>query len=650
MKAGSVLVVGALVALAACSKDEKAAEASVTPGEGIAGQLTVLGVPVAGATVTLDGATPVMTDASGAYAFPNARAGSHALGFTAPGAVSDGIPTVLYSPETGASVPAPYSYEALYQLGTFDLQAATRLASVNVKAPARIVTLAPTLSPDGAFYVYGTTNDLGLMSLYVGSTAGGAPALVTDEAFPYSGGTRFAPDSSYLTFVKRTPYGSQYELFAAVVGAGPVVSSVTKVREFQPSFPLEFSPHTSGNPKSIYFIAYDTTNAVYSLVEQNINGGEVNQWLGVTQFWVAKQAKRVVFQQAAPDNADADALPQHRFVSVAATGANVGTTVVTYEGGTSNPYNVVLSWHGFSPDDSRFAYSVQSQDAGGTATLGLKSASVSSASPVRLEAGAASCVSFNPAGDRLAWTYGGALKTSPALSASVTTYVTTAASPFACPTFTSDGRIWLSYAADAATYDIGLAPADNSTPVISLATVVAAELRSVYFGRAGAAWIRGTSAPYSLYGRALGAGSVNTLFEASGNDAALVSWAPSGVGGFYRKLDVPYASNGYSLHAVGFAGANPTAQKVADRYYALSVSPGDQGKAMVWAYEEAGNYLTLTGVDVGTATPKPLLRRVPYGNALIQDVGTPRAAKVTAFRVNSPMPFEFQDGVYLAEP
>ena len=61
MKAGSVLVVGALVALAACSKDEKAAEASVTPGEGIAGQLTVLGVPVAGATVTLDGATPVLT-------------------------------------------------------------------------------------------------------------------------------------------------------------------------------------------------------------------------------------------------------------------------------------------------------------------------------------------------------------------------------------------------------------------------------------------------------------------------------------------------------------------------------------------------------------------------------------------------------------
>lgn len=630
-----------------------------TPVEALAGQLTVLGVPVAGATVTLDGATTATTDVDGVYSFPDVRGGAHTLAFSATGGIADGIETVYYSPDTGATVPATYYYDVLSVLGTFDLQVATRLASVNVRTPVRSVYVPPTLSPNGQLYVYGITNDLGLLSLYVGSTSGGAPVLVTDEAF--TTGTqhvRFAPDSSYLTFVKYNSYAAignqRYELFAAVLGAGPTVSSVTRVRDFGVSYGMEFSPHaTAGAPKSLYFVAWDATSSNWALVEQNVNGGSVNTWLGVTSFYMAKKTRRVIFSQAIPDNADADTFPQYRLVSVAATGASVGTTVVTYEGSVGNTYSFSFSWHGLSPDETRFAYSLY-YDASGLWPYGLKSAAVDAPSPVMIQpttpGSAPACVSFSPASDRIAWAWTGELKTSPITSATASTFAT--ASYRACPTFTSDGRIWLSYTADAgASYHVGLAPADNLTVVTSLGSVTASDLRSLYFGASGAAWIRGSATPYGVYGRTLDVGSTNTLVDTS-YDAYLTYFAPSGIGGFFLKLDEPYATSSYrfSLWGIGLGGVNAVSGKVADHYYAHSASPADQSKAAVRSYDEEGNYQTLIGVDMGTATPTPLLRRTSA--VLIQDVGTGTtiAPKVIAFRANSSLPYDHQDGVYIADP
>jgi hypothetical protein len=640
------LAVAALAALAACGGDKAASDPTGT----LTGRVTLLGAPISGATVRLNGGAADTTDANGDYAFAGVGGGVHSLGFTATEAAADSIPEVYYSPDTGAEVPASFTYDALYLLGTFDLQVATRLASVNVRSPARSVTIAPLLSPDGLLYLYGVSNSFGLTDLYVGSTAGGAPVLITDDAYN-AASVRFAPDSSYVAFTRYNQWavsGAQLELWVATIGPGPTVSTLTKVRDFQGSF-LEFSPHTNaGAAKSIYLIAWDPALGVYKLVEQNINGGAVNEWPGVTQFWVAKKTKRVLFYQAIPDNADADTLPQYRFVSVAASGASVGTAAVTYEGGTANPNALAISFHGFSPDEDRFAYTLYNPAAAGT--LGLKSASVSSSPAVTMEAVVAgsvpACVSWNPAGDRLLWAYGGALRTSPALTSAPASYVA-ATTSFSCPAFTPGAQTWLYYL-NGGNFEAALAPADASTAPVPFATIPSAEHRSSYVGTNGIAWIRGASSPYELYARNLSS-PVTDIGPIE--DASLLYWAPSGLGGLYRKqanlYDVSYS---YVTRSLALGGAAPTSQQVGDVAAGVAASPTDQGTLVFNEYEEGGGFATLTSVDTATGASQRLLRRVSVGSARIQEVGATPTPRITAFRVNSPLPFDFQDGVYVSDP
>lgn len=642
------LLVTSLVVLTACTKETTTV--APDPAGTLTGRLTLLGAPVEGATVTLSGTTTTTTDADGVYSFTGVEGGVYSLGFAATGAVGDTIPEVYYSPDTGGMVPTDYSYDALYRLGTFDLQGATRLTSLNLRAPARSVTLPPMLSPDGQLYAYGVSNELGRTSLYVGSTAGGAPVLVTDDAYPaLSTHFRFSPDSSLITFVRyntTVTYATAYELWAAPIAPGPTVGTLARIHDFYPYSQMEFSPHTSATaPKSIYLIAYDTVLATYVLVEQNVNGGSVNEWPGVSSFWLSKQRKSVIFYQALPDDADADTTPQYRLVSVAATGASVGTTVVTYEGGATNPYALTVTWHGFSPDESRFAYTLSAIGAGGTATLGLKSALSAFATPILMEAVAAgttpTCVTWSPAGDRLAWIHAGLLRTSVANTNSPASYT---ASPSAnvCPTFTSDGQVWLAYDLGGGLIELATAPANASAPPTMFRQT--ASLRSFHGGATAAAWIEGSTAPYDLYARNLT--SAATLVDQADG---LVLWAPSGAGGLYRKLAAPYTSYAYSLHGLALGGATPTSRLITERPTSYTASPADQSKILVSELEEGSTTQTLAIVDTATAATRRVLRNALPGLARIQDVGATPAPRIIAARTSSPLPFEFQDGVYVAD-
>lgn len=617
-----------------------APELSFTPMQVLAGQLTVMGTPVQGATVTLDGGATTTTDANGIYSFASATPGVHSLSFVS-GANADGIPTVLYSPDTGASVPAPYSYEQLFRLQPFDLQNARRVASVNLKVPYREIHFTPTLSPNGLLYFYGTSNDQGSTNVYVGSATGGAPVLVTDNA--HSGyAPKFSPTSSHLAFVRRVvTSGSpdRYELHAAKINAGPSVETAPPLTtSFQPGNGWEFSPQIGSTP-SVYFIEQN------SLREVSVTPGAINIWNGVTAFWLSSKQHRIVFKQASGTT--------YRLVSAPTDGTAYTNPPTVYETTTAD---FAMTFHGFSPNESDFAYW---NGAGPGLTVGLKIASTIDAhAEVTLSNDASvSCVTFNPDGTRLAWDRGGAngMVTSPTASASVAGYRATAARTGSCPMFTEDGNIWLRYT-DSALPTIlqilALAPADASAaPTAFWSATTSAEVPyTAQFSRKAAVFMIRSGSVGQYYAKTLADAPVQFDTAQYYYYTGLQAFPATGDGAIYWKYD---PSNNWRLDAfwVGFASGVPAGTRIAMNCTTTGGLPTsrDGKKALMWNSDVSGGSVTVSVVDLATGVKKPLTRQAT-SYAALQDVGATPATKFIGFRTNTPGPYEFQDGIYISDP
>lgn len=637
-----------------------------TPAQALAGQLSFMGTPLAGATVTLDGTgatTTTTTDANGVYSFANAEPGVHSLSFTS-GPYSDQIPTVRYALDGGASVVAPFSGQ-VYAMLPFDLQGAPRATTVNIRVPARTLHYAPTLSADGALYFYGIGNDQGYASLYVGSTAGGPPVLVATDGYPTTS-SKYQPKfstgttSTHLAYVRYNYTAGRYELCAVAIGAGPTAGPVKTLStvSMRPDLGWEFSPQTTGPSPSIYFIEYDSATSVFTLRESNMDGGSVNSWDGVDSFYLSRKVRRVVFKQSLAT--------LNRLVSVTATGASVGTSVIAYENwGATNTFT--FYFHTFTPDETGFAYSITSAAVAGAPQLGLKRAQTGSVGALRVSATdltpSPSCLAFNPAGTRIVWNRGGAggLVTTSFDPVHIVSYVPngtvtpTPATPTppgsSCPTFTDDDRIWIAY--NDGTQRLALAKADASAPPDVLDKDKTADLSSVFFGRAGAVYTRGSGNNLSFWGRSLSRPTTveSHRFDSATDYAYVVQFPASGIGALYRKRDYTQSQNNpYTLYWVGLGGADPVPVQIA-ALNSSSSSSSDGSKMLVSYYEEpaGGSFLTYAIVDMATGAKKILLRR-GVNTAKLQDIGAAAVPKFIGFRNNSPMPYEHQDGVYIADP
>jgi hypothetical protein len=354
---------------------------------------------------------------------------------------------------------------------------------------------------------------------------------------------------------------------------------------------------------------------------------------------MAKKSLRIVFYQYARTPTPA----VYRMASVAVATAAT-TPVVVYE---SSDNQFFLTGLVFSPDEGRFAYSVYYAYSAAPPVFGLRSASTSANDRVVVEPTTAynypSCVSFNAAGTRLAYVYGPNLRTSSATAATATTYVP-AGSQYTCPAFTSDDRVWLQYADGAGNRFVALAPADASaapTPFLSNA-----DLKGATFSPAGALYSVGPAVPYfkPLSGAAVLVDSTSDTTPAWLN--------ASGTRAFYRKLELPYVTVAYgstSLYTVDLTAATPVGAWVTDDYYTHLVSPDDESKAVAYTRaEKPGAFYTAVSFDTATGASKALLRRV--SSVALQRVGATPALKVIAFRKDSPTPYDFQDGVYVADP
>lgn len=612
-----------------------------SPMQTLAGQVTFMGKAVQGASASLDGGASVTTDANGIYSFPSAGAGAHALSFSSSG-MSDAIPEVLYSTASGPSVTAAFSGQ-IYGLEPFDVQGARRVASVNLKVPSRSMVYPAILSPDGLLYAYGTTNDVGLANLYVGSTSGGTPVLVAGNARNDQAGIswpRWSPGSNFLAFLRQNPTTGRFDLCAVSIGAGPTVGPVKVLTSnFVTTTDWTFSPQTSAALPSIYFSEADSAAfGGATLREANTDGGPLNEWQGIISYIVSQKQKRVVIRLGGPV-----ATPNHRLISVAATGASVGTTAATYE--SQGATNFTFSFNAFNADESRFAYFL-------SGLTGFKTAATGSASTFTFADPAfVSCpVQFNAAGDRVMWVR--CATTCPTVSRVATGTSPETVSPtnlFICPQVTSDNRVWI---VEGSTLRVGLAPLDNLAAGTPFVDTLPSDFGALRQTPSAFVFTRGSSSSPTFWAITL-SGAAATQFDSAPDGGSLFSFAPSGSGGFYRKREL---LNGESfadaLYWVGFPGAAPATAKVVSRFISLSFSPANQSKALVW--KDEGSFQTVTSVDMATGATKPLLRSVILGfpTPFLQEIGTPGSTtpKFIGIRTNSPMPYEFQDGIYVADP
>lgn len=651
-----------------------------TPAQALAGQLTLMGQPLAGATVSLDTGATTTTDASGVYSFATPSPGQHRLSFTS-GTNTDAIPVVLYSPDTGGSVPAYYTNQ-LFQLRPFDLQNAKRMTSLNLRSPARTVNLAPILSPDGLFYLYGLSNDQGTTSLYLGSTAGGDPALVSDDV-DTANRPKFAPASGHLAFVRKivgpnSPADDRYELWAITIDAGstPLVNKDNAKRlslNIQPTAGWEYSPQTTATP-SLYFVETG------SLREVTVDNTGINGWAGVEWFAVAQKTGRVVFKQTAQTGPPATT---HRIVSVAADATTQSSPTIFYESG-STAFNAVFL--GFSPDQTRFAYSVTAATG---VTAGLKmAATAGTPAPILIapETNPA-CFSFNADGTRIVWDRAtGAvdnLRTTPVPNAAVdvnvrgylgatatrpskiwTLYDYPSPSPSPCPTFTDDGRIWLFYY-DTSVYNqkLALVPADASDAVPPPAADVfftdggsstTDDLYQVQFARRSVvftrylwsnyttssltAWVKGLS---SALPQKFDTGAVGRYYSNGG----LMALQASGDSALWWKWDQSTGAN--SAHWIGLTSSTPTLNRIAT-YCQSTTAPmsSTQATALMWDQAQPGGTARVSVVDMATGVTKKLMGEASSA-ATLGSVGT--TSRFVGLRLNTPVPYDFQDGFYIAD-
>jgi hypothetical protein len=622
-----------------------APDLSFTPLQALAGQLTVLGAPAAGATVTLDGAATTTTDANGIYSFSDARPGEHSLAFAATGAAPDAIANVLYSPDLGAFTPHPYFFQLMFRLEPFDLQVARRLVSLNMVNPGRGVEIAPVISPNGALYAYGLSNDLGLTSIFVGSTAGGAPVLVvSDNSNDLL--VRFSPNSKFLTFARRNAFTDITDLWVAELGAGPTVVKTEKVVENISNF--DFSPQTAGASGPTVYVHHNDSAAFSgkTLSERTLGGAAgvgsvINSWQGVPNFFLSKKQNRIIFRWSGTS-----ATPSHRLVSAATTGAAV--TPSNVEG----PQNAAFDWSflAFSPDESRWAYSISNQDVGGTVPLGLKVVPTSNVSKSIMSSDAfPDCVSFDATGQRIVWVRQDAQVTRKTDASAPENVLVPFNPSYFCPTFTSDNRVWVGF------YDgqgnIALAPADPG----ALSTLESGtDIDAVFVARNGslAVFTRNAGPTTEFFVRRL-AGTSSTKFDTANDTGQCCFLTRNGSAVLYTKRELGIASAPETLYWVGLSGATPTTPvRVVQRWspgLSLVVSEQDESRAIATQFEEEGNFLTAVGVNMTTGVPKPLLRRV--STFAIQDVGTGTTTpKAIFFRTGSNLPYSFQDGVYIADP
>jgi hypothetical protein len=614
-----------------------------SPQQTLAGQLTVLGVPAAGATVTLDGVTSTNTDANGIYSFPSASSGKHSLAFAAPGFPGDAIDTVYYSPATGASVPAAYT-GAQYGLMPFDLQKANRLARVNLRAPAATVAGAPVLSPDGKYYAYRLSIS-GSIALYVGSTAGGSPALVTGSAANYD--PQFSNDSTYLAYVVPSqdavhPNPSGYQLYTATVSPGttgltPAIGTPLSIAEIYTGYTWTFSPQNvaSGAGQTIYFVGWDQTNSMPAIQEVGVDGRSKNSFLG-TSFWVSKKQRRVVMRLTGPS-----ALPNHQLVSVPATAQQVTPTVIYEPQGATN---FSLTFYGFSPDEQKFTYVVNGKAAGNgfmTATTGSMNVWPNSAD-VSIH-----CMAWNAGSSRIAWdNYSSYYTIAPDVGAVAVPYTGTAYNYYVCPAFTSDGRVWLAGPSN----NVLIGKDDASVAPTALNDANPAGFYNPGgFGASGACWVKYNAGVYSYYCQGLGP-IPNTIPAVESGKSMSGNIIGIGTGGalYTRYVSTSGLNQTFwvSLTAVSPTTGAPIFWKVATG--SSSAPSNDRSKAIVYD-STSGN--AAASVDMASGVRNDLLRFTSVANSRIQDVGTTTTVPTfIGFRYNSPEPWEFQDGVYQAAP
>jgi hypothetical protein len=643
-----------------------------TPTKDLVGKLTRFGAPAAGVTVTLDGSTTTATtDAGGTYTFADAVPGKHAVSFSGAGVFADGIPEIDFLSELGGLVPDTYFPEALYKLPPFELQGASRLLSLNLVNPARTIhqNAPPTLSPDGTLYFYGLTNDTNggsSYSLWVGAVAGGAPIKVTDTVLNGYPSPRFSPTSKELVYYVRNLTTGRIELWAATIGAGPTRTGNNLIVDAISSY--EFSPQTTRTDGASTLYAVYTQNPggtnIVSLIERVVSTGTDvpnNEWQYVSSFTLYKKAQRILFQQNIP--AVGASLPIYRHGYASCTGGTVTPRWLE-----NSNYYYAFYYMTASIDESAIIYTIYSQTAPGTVALGMKVVrAASSSAPLLISTDTYSdYVSIDPTNTRFVYnklydstsTYSQRGVAAGLLNAS-TPEVALLAYPNQLyrilPVFSADGsNIWMDVRdVVGGTERIYYTP---STAAATTAVQVGTDFSWAAFPRAGNAvlFARNTGSGSDLYFQTATAASATKFDSATSFGWSAFRVALDGSWFVYSKSEpVTYGdTNPNTVYHLNLTSG--VKSKVIDRYYGWYISPLNETRMGIHYREELGisnNPLTTGVLDLTTGTFRPVLRRM--SQALMLDAGPlggATAPKLIMSRVNTPPPYRFQDGIYLADP
>lgn len=125
--------------------------------------------------------------------------------------------------------------------------------------------LSAAISPDGKLFAY-VVSEGRHRSLWSGFVAGGKPTVLVEPSETKFGNIGFTADSTSVIFGERQPTGNRDGIYKVLASGGAIEQVIAGMQDFIPS---------TGKQSAIYLVRKNPDAGTESIVEHEINGGEV---------------------------------------------------------------------------------------------------------------------------------------------------------------------------------------------------------------------------------------------------------------------------------------------------------------------------------------------------------------------------------------
>lgn len=125
--------------------------------------------------------------------------------------------------------------------------------------------LSAAISPDGKLFAY-VVSEGRHRSLWSGFVAGGKPTVLVEPGETKFGNIGFTADSTSVIFGERQPTGNRDGIYKVLASGGAIEQVIAGMQDFLPS---------TGKHSAIYLVRKNPDAGTESIVEHEINGGEV---------------------------------------------------------------------------------------------------------------------------------------------------------------------------------------------------------------------------------------------------------------------------------------------------------------------------------------------------------------------------------------